>query len=1094
MPTCETSYAPGTRLIAEHLQRRPPTPLARAVVLIASERHAHAIRRHVLVDRQRPQDLAGVLLTRPAELARNILARCERVALGGWEGIRRLRILTLFETEELKGKLAYFNATQLRSGQGYADAFAHTIDELEASGLDPATCALAAQQLAGEDGRNGERLSDVAVVWAAADAERGDRATMASVLGDAASVLTEKPELAGAFGPAFALLTSSPSTALLRFLRALDGCRIVFQEARPLRTDTQRWRKLIALPESDAPPPNENEIGLVQRYLFEVPEILTDPQRPRSRGPDGSVDLEEYSTIEDEVEAAAVWVTEQIDAGTPLEQIALIVPEKQTYAVTLRDRLARLIDPETQQALNVHVAGGVSLADTPAGRRFRSLLDALARSLEAESTIRLLPALRRGLTDAEHEGRLSPSRAAEIVYGAGITGGSPGDATGISEWTERLIRRRHALQQRAAEPEANDDVDDEPEKRTEIIDRHQANRWLRDVEPILPAIEALQRVAETVVAGASLSDLWNEIRDFASKWLRLPPDPPNLPALLHQRLQAVLQDPVAAAVVGRAAVRFLVDQLRFESTLSSRFGEPCVFVGTTAQACGLRFSAVRILGLAEGALPHTPHDDPIVPDVLRKRLEEIASSHRDDVVVPRLADRVLDELHDAYRVICGATTRLALSAPRQWTDRSDREVSGVMLEAATALGRQGQGTGGDVPTSARLRSAYFVPGRAGRSAAAMGNPLTPRSMMSSVLPDGDGAEAMTVPSSWLSRSSTDLDRIHSLSADAAALNAMDGLIPSAWEQFRKPGVGGKPLSASALSILLSCPHRFMLERLLYLSEPPRRPSSDAIDPIVYGSLFHTCVELFLREAGPALCRREGDLQEWRARARTIAAEQLEELLQVYPLRGADAVGRERDRLLRQIERLVEYEWHKPLREFVATELVFGDPDPVRVHFEDGDLFVRGAIDRIDRQPGGACVVRDIKTGRVYDLIDDPVNVGRDLQIGVYTLVLEAIEPGVRVEEATYVHPSSVHEQERAFAGGQLDQLRQHTRDWLRIAHAILDAGTFVRTPNADDCRFCPFVPSCGEGAQQRSKAKLSTLPESHELAGFVRMKKEGGEE
>jgi ATP-dependent helicase/nuclease subunit B len=286
----------------------------------------------------------------------------------------------------------------------------------------------------------------------------------------------------------------------------------------------------------------------------------------------------------------------------------------------------------------------------------------------------------------------------------------------------------------------------------------------------------------------------------------------------------------------------------------------------------------------------------------------------------------------------------------------------------------------------------------------------------------------------------------------------------------------------------------MLERLLYLAGPPSRPSSDAIDPIVYGSLFHTCVELFLREAGPALCRREGDLHEWTARARTIATEQLEELLQVYPLRGTDAVGHERDRLLRQVERLVEYEWHKAPREFVATELVFGDPEPVRLHLEDGDLFVRGAIDRVDRETTGALVVRDIKTGRVYDLVDDPINVGRDLQIGVYTLVLEALEPGSRVERAAYVHPSSPHELERAFAGGQLDQLRQHTRDWLRTARAVLEAGIFVRTPDVNDCRFCPFVPSCGEGAQQRSKAKLNALPESHELAGFVRMKKERGEE
>lgn len=1095
MAIFETTYGPGLHRIARHLENRPPAPLRRAVVLVPSERHAHAVRRYVLAERKRPQDLAGVLFTRPAAFAHDILARAGRVSLSGWEAIRRLRILKLFENDQLIDDLAYFSLTQLRSGQGYADAFAHTIGELEASGLDAATCIAVAQRLAVDDKRNGDRLHDVAAVWAAADAECGERITVAALLDEAARVLAATPDLAASYPPSFALLTSSPSPVLLRFLDALADCRVVFQEARPLRTDTQRWRKLATLPECGARTGSGSELGLVQRYLFELPEVLTDPQRPRSAGPDGSVDLEEHSTIEDEIEAAAVWVTEQVQAGIALEQIALIVPEHQSYAVALRDRLRRLSPSDTQPPFGVHVAGGMSFADTPAGRRFHLLLEALLRALEAETTIRLLPLLRRGDTDLEQEGRLTPSRAAEIVYGAGITGGSPGDATGASEWMDRLTRRRDALRALVTASESRADNLDEPEKRTTVINLHHANRWLRDVEPVLPGIEALQQVAEAVIGGAPLQSLWTAVRDFASKWLRLPPDPPNLPALLDERLQAVLGDAVAAAIDGRAAVRFLMDQLRSESTPVKRFGEPCVFIGTAAQAAGLPFSAVRMLGLAEGALPHTPHDDPIVPDALRRRVEEIAAELRPGVVVQRLSDRVLDELHDAVRVISGTSIRLALSAPRQWIDRSDREVSGVMLEVATALGRGGKGGDGDVPTSGRLRSAYFVPGRGARASAATVMPLTPRALLSNVVShlDVGGTEPIRVPAGWLAQAAVALDRIRELAdrGDADDLGAMDGLIPRTWIGMHVPGFAEKkPLSASAIGILLSCPHRFLLERLLYLSPPPSRPSSDAIDPIAYGSLFHAAVERFLHEAGPALCRREGDLQAWIQRAQAIANEGLEELCHVYPLRGVDALERERGRLLRQIERLVRYEWDQEPREFVATERSFGDPDPVRLDFEQGALFVRGAIDRVDRIGPQALAVRDIKTGRVYDLIDDPVNVGRDLQVGLYTLALETSDPTAHVEKAAYVHPSSVHEQERSFTGAQLDQLRQHTHDWLRTAHAVLAAGAFVRTPNASDCRFCPFVPACGDGVQQRSARKLARLPQSHELALFVRLKQE----
>jgi ATP-dependent helicase/DNAse subunit B len=324
---------------------------------------------------------------------------------------------------------------------------------------------------------------------------------------------------------------------------------------------------------------------------------------------------------------------------------------------------------------------------------------------------------------------------------------------------------------------------------------------------------------------------------------------------------------------------------------------------------------------------------------------------------------------------------------------------------------------------------------------------------------------------------------------------MDGVIPGTWKVLgAPPGLGERPLSASALNILLSCPHRFLLERLIHLTQPASRPSSDAIDPIAYGSLFHAAAERFMVEAGSAVCAGDGKLDEWIDRAEAIASEEFEQLCHVYPLRGADAIERERQRLLRQMAKLVQYEWEKPRREFVATEYGFGEPEPVRLDVGDGALFVRGAIDRVDRIAPGALAVRDIKTGRVHDLIDEPINPARDLQIGLYTLALEASGDAERVTEAAYVHPSAVHEQERSFAGVGLDQLREHTRSWLRTAHAILAAGTFVRTPNANDCYFCPFVPACGDAAQQRSAMKLNALPEVHPLAPFVRLKNERHEE
>jgi RecB family exonuclease len=1101
--------------IADQLERMPPQPGRRAVVLVAAERLAHAIRRHVCIERAHPESLAGVLFWRPVDLAREVLVRSGSVRTTGWEPVRRLRILHVFESGALADQLRYFSAEQLRSGQGYVDAFAHTIADLEAAGLDAPLALSIAGRLASEDRLAADRLHDVAVTWQTVDTGALPRVTTPQLLTEAVAVLREHPMVLAPLGSIFAALTASSSTALLRFLRALPACRVVFQDVRPLRTGTQLWRSLLSpqvpaemSPQRSSSP--ESELQLVQRFLFELPETLTDPQRPRSRGPDGSVDVEEYPSIEDEIEAAATWVTEQIAAGIALEQIGLIVPEVDAYGPLLVDRLSRIAAQGGEQGIHVSVAGGLSLAASPAGVRLQALLHALARGLDAEATIRVLPALRRhNQGNEEARERLSPSRAAEVVYGAGIVGGSPRDRAGLREWEPRLARRCAALRQLIDEAAAESapHSTDEPEKRLDVRARHDAARWLRDVEPLLPAIAALQQLADTILAGAALRTTWQHLGEFCERWLRVPPAPPNLFAVLERSLKPVLDDPAATAVSGAAALRFLMAVLRRERQPTARFGTPCVFVGTAAQAAGLPFAAVRILGLAEGALPQTPHDDPIVPDNLRQRIEPAARAQQSqptppaatppqaDIVLPRLADHVLDDIHDVFRVVSGTTCRLALSAPRQWVDRSEREVSGIMLEVATALGRTlGDGADeGDVPTAARLRAAYLNAGRGARRAYAAAHPLSPRALFATA--PASARDAVVVPAAWVDGAALAIDGLWQLTAalEGDGLSGMDGVVTDAWPAVQPPGlIPQRPISASALTRLLECPHRFLLERVLYLNEPTVRPATDVIAPSVYGSLFHAAAERFFREAGAALCRHEGTIEGWVNRAQEIGAEEFEQLLHVYPMRGEGGIARERDRLLRQIEQLVRYEWLLPVREFLDSELTFGDPEPVRLALDNGDLYVRGAIDRIDRLDPGALSVRDLKTGRVRDFGEDAINAGRDLQIGLYTLALEATgyAAGGRVTAAAYVHPSAAQEPDRAFTGSNMDVLRRRTREWLALARELLSRGAFPRTPHVADCAYCPFVPACGDGAQRRSAAKLERVAPEHPLSTFLRFKRQ----
>jgi RecB family exonuclease len=356
---------------------------------------------------------------------------------------------------------------------------------------------------------------------------------------------------------------------------------------------------------------------------------------------------------------------------------------------------------------------------------------------------------------------------------------------------------------------------------------------------------------------------------------------------------------------------------------------------------------------------------------------------------------------------------------------------------------------------------------------------------------GDGT--LRVPSTWLAAGPADLGRVRAIAAaaDGAGFTAADGVVGDLFHRWQDLGSEARPISSSALHVLLGCPHRFLLERGLHWREPPQRPTTDAIEPVTYGTLFHEICETLMREAGPQICRKDGSVEWWARRACEIAGEAFDRLVERYPLRGSEARERERQRLFAQIESLVRDEWDRPQRTFVAAEMPFGRDQRVALPAGDATLHVWGAIDRVDTLPDGTLSVRDIKTGRVRDLAEEEVNSARDLQIGMYSAVVEAIDTeGRRVGEASYVHPSTAQEPERAFRGAQLDGLRQRTGEWLRVAAELLAHGTFVRTPSFEDCRLCPFLPRCGTGAQARSDRKLAALPQTDPLAAFLAMKRE----
>jgi hypothetical protein len=114
------------------------------------------------------------------------------------------------------------------------------------------------------------------------------------------------------------------------WLTAIPHVQIVSIATQPRRTTyVERVRSRygdFAL--QDIAAVTSNELGLLAKYLFSAPDVLADPERPRSMGNDGTLQFEEHAGLEEELDAAVTWVMGEVgDLGTPLDQLGIVVPQ-----------------------------------------------------------------------------------------------------------------------------------------------------------------------------------------------------------------------------------------------------------------------------------------------------------------------------------------------------------------------------------------------------------------------------------------------------------------------------------------------------------------------------------------------------------------------------------------------------------------------------------------------------------------------------------------------------------------------------------------------------------------------------------------------
>jgi RecB family exonuclease len=279
-----------------------------------------------------------------------------------------------------------------------------------------------------------------------------------------------------------------------------------------------------------------------------------------------------------------------------------------------------------------------------------------------------------------------------------------------------------------------------------------------------------------------------------------------------------------------------------------------------------------------------------------------------------------------------------------------------------------------------------------------------------------------------------------------------------------------PMSAAKLQDLLCCPHRFLLAHVLGFR--PRQAGADhhRVDAMTYGALVHRVSERFSEQHGPAFGTRQQHLEHWRRTACELADAEIDELLTRYPLVGKAAIAIERQRLRRDVLTLIDHDWDggRP-RAFVGVERSFGSTDALAIPTALGPIFVAGRIDRLDIEHG-VTLIRDFKTGRAHPRVRDEVelDVALDLQLAMYAVVTEYLASswGIPADvAASYVYADRFAiDRERSFRTDRT-LLRTAGRRWIDLAMGLIHDGGYVQSPDANDCRRCPFSSVCGERAR-----------------------------
>ncbi len=780
------------------------------------------------------------------------------------------------------------------------------------------------------------------------------------------------------------------------------------------------------------------------------------------------------SDADDEVRTVIRQVVGDLDDGVPLERIGILYGSPEPYARLLDEQLAAAGLARNGDAVR-------SLAESVVGRATLSLLalpDHGHRRAELFELLSTAPIRVRA-----EEALLVPVAAWDrLARAAGVIGGLP-------EWRQRLGNHRNDLTSEIERLERHEP--DHPRIGAASRDIALSEELLAFVEELVSLLEPqprpstwtqhvawVRRLLQRFVGPAD--DDWPEVEQLAAE---------QLDRVLERLAGLDLVEPETGIGVFRRTL-----ELEMDTGLgrTGQIGEG-VFVGRVAQALGIDFERLYVLGMAEGTFPARRRDDSLLPDDERSRTDGALSLRAADV----------DEQHRFYLAALASTEgRCTLLFPRGDLRRSaERVPSRWLLDTAASLG------GGRFDASRLEAAAHdpdsgwvqeqpsFVAGLRRSSFPATRQEYDLVSLMQHTERGLPVSAHPLVDESAAFRLGVELTE----GRDSATFTRFDGNLSGV---VSAEGVRVDVLSPTRLENWAACPHRYLMQAVLGLGETDTPEALLRVDALERGTLMHDALDRFFTESAEA-----GLLPEPGKPFSPEAADRLAEIAREAAdrLEARGLVGKhifwERDRrdILADLGELLRRDAQREHRgKFMASELGFGvagASQPAVTHtLADGrQIRFRGSIDRLERTAQGTLVVIDYKTGgdKSFSKLSqhDPVLNGTKLQLPVYALAARAHSGEDAPVHAAYWFITEDKGRWRWLGLDIDDAVMQRFDEVLSVIVGGIERGLFPPHPPEHDSPFFVECPSCNPDGLGTSELRAQWTRKRHDplLADYLEL-------